>query len=45
MKIKPIAKSVKVVVDIRPGPASAAQMQAWTRFWKKLVAQMKAGEP
>jgi hypothetical protein len=33
-----------VTLDIKPGPASPAQKQAWKRFWQKLIAEVKAGE-
>jgi hypothetical protein len=36
--------SIKVVVDIKPGPASPAQKQAWKRFWGKLISEVKADE-
>jgi len=37
--------STNVVVDIKPGPASPAQKQAWKRFWRKLISEVKADEP
>jgi hypothetical protein len=39
------ATSIKVVLNIRPGPASPAQKQAWKRFWQKLISEVKADEP
>ena len=39
-----IKDTIKVKVDIRPGPVSPAQKQAWRRFWQKLIAEVKAGE-
>ncbi len=37
MKTKPIPETVKVEVNIKPGPVSPSQKQAWKRFWKKLL--------
>lgn len=34
----------KVTVNIRLGPVSPAQKQAWKRFWQKLLAEAKASE-
>jgi len=35
---------IKMTVDIQRGPASPAQEQAWKRFWRKLISEVKAGE-
>jgi hypothetical protein len=32
----------KAIVKIQPGVTSPAQKQAWTRFWKRLVAEAKS---
>jgi hypothetical protein len=31
--------TVKLTVDIRPGPTSQAQKEAWRKFWHKLIAE------
>ena len=36
--------SIKVVVNIKPGPASPAQKQAWHKFWQKLISEVKTNE-
>jgi hypothetical protein len=36
---------IKVVLDIKPGPASPAQRAAWKRLWDKLLSEVKAKEP
>jgi len=33
---------LRVTVDIRPGPVSPAQGQAWKRFWQKMIAETKS---
>ena len=35
----------KVILNIKRGPASPAQKQAWKRFWQKLISEVKAEEP
>jgi len=30
-------------MNIKAGPVSPAQKQAWKRFWQKLIAEVKAG--
>jgi hypothetical protein len=37
-------KEIKVAVDIRPGPVTPHQREAWRHFWQKLIAEVKAGE-
>jgi len=39
------ATSIKVVLDIKPTPASPAQKAAWKRLWDKLLSEVKADEP
>jgi len=39
--IKSDRAPVKVTVNIKPGPVSPAQKQAWRRFWQKLIAQVQ----
>jgi len=34
-----------VILNIKRGPASPAQKQAWKRFWQKLISEVKADEP
>jgi len=41
MKTKPAAKPIQLVVNLKPGPASLAQKQAWKRLWQKLIAECK----
>lgn len=33
---------VKVTVDIRPGPASPAQLEAWDKFWQQVISETSA---
>jgi len=35
---------IKVVLDIRPGPATPAQRMAWKRLWDKLLSEVKPDE-
>jgi len=35
---------VKVVTNVKLGPASLAQKQAWRRFFQKLISEVKASE-
>jgi len=30
--------NVRIVIDIRGGPATPAQLAVWKRFWTKLIA-------
>lgn len=34
-------ESVEVKIDIRPGPGSLAQKQAWRKFWARLISKAK----
>ena len=36
--------ATKVIVNIRLGPASPGQRQAWSHFWKELIYEVKAGD-
>lgn len=36
--------ATKVTVNIRIGPASPGQRQAWNHFWKELIYEVKAGD-
>jgi len=33
--------TIKVVVDVHPGPVSPAQKAAWRKFWTKLLSEPK----
>lgn len=49
MKRKPSQTSrdkpeVTVTLDIKYGPSTPAQQQAWKRFWQKLIAEVKTDE-
>jgi len=35
-------REIKLLASIRPGPTSPAQKQAWKRFFRKLLAEVKA---
>lgn len=35
-------KTIKVTMNILPGPVSPAQKQAFKRFWQKLIAEAKS---
>ena len=37
--MKAIKDTIKVKVNIRPGPASLAQRAAWSRFWQCLIGK------
>lgn len=32
---------IKLTVDIKPGPVSPAQKQAWKQFWQKQASGVK----
>lgn len=32
-------REVKVTVDIRPGPSTPAQREAWDKFWQKVISK------
>jgi len=32
----------KVRIDLRPGPTSPAQRQAWKLFWQKVITKAKS---
>jgi len=36
------ATPIKVVLDIKPGPATLAQRMAWKRLWDKLLSEVKS---
>jgi hypothetical protein len=38
MKTKPVTEKVKIELNIKTGMASPAQKAAWTKFWRKLIA-------
>lgn len=39
-------KAPKVVVNIRRGPAvSLGQIHKWTNFWRKLIFEVRKGNP
>jgi hypothetical protein len=41
----PVSKQAStVLIGIQHGPASPTQMQAWKRFWQKLIIEVKASE-
>ena len=35
---------VKIMVNIRPGPATPAQKAAWHNFWQKIIPDVKADD-
>lgn len=39
MKKKP---EPKVTIDIKPGQATSAQLQAWDKFWQKVITEENA---
>lgn len=38
---KPSTRPTRVTVDIRPGPALPAQIQAYRRFWERLLSNVR----
>jgi len=35
---------IRIITNIRPGPASPAQKADWRRFWKRLIDKVEASE-